>query len=172
MTWLGLQAPCAVTTVTSLAKSFGAPLAVIAGQPHHVGAAFEGATQLYSSPPTAPELMAAKAGLDINAHWGDRLRALLWDLVATFRQPLAHTGLLPRQPFPVQPLGPMAPDQAEAIRRRLAAEGVRTVVQRRHDDPESASLVVAITTMHSRGAVGRAAALIADASARLREVRP
>jgi 8-amino-7-oxononanoate synthase len=162
---IGARSRGDVLTVTSLAKSFGAPLAVIAGPAHLIADVAAGPTQIHTSPPTEPDLLAARNALGTNRLCGGRLRDLLWDRIQRFRSALAATGLLPAASVPVQPIGPFPPAVALDLHHRLSRYGVRTVVQRRHDDPRSASVVFALTLEHTPDHIDTAARLLTQALA-------
>jgi 8-amino-7-oxononanoate synthase len=117
--------------VASLAKAYGAPLAVIAGSRWVVGRLRrEGGNRMHSSPPTAADLVAASAALsDVD---GNRLRRQrLWANVSTVRAGLRRLGFrLVGRPFPLVCMEMGDPATAYRWWRRLSARGVRSVVQR------------------------------------------
>jgi 8-amino-7-oxononanoate synthase len=144
----------------SLAKGFGAPLAVLC-----TGAAmvrrFEehSETRVHSSPPSVAAILAGQRALELNREQGDALRWRLWQLVARFRAAAARCGLALRGgAFPVQTLelGP-AIDGAR-LHRSLCAAGVGTV-PRRVDNRVTVSFL--ITAAHACSDVERAVATLA-----------
>jgi 8-amino-7-oxononanoate synthase len=150
-----------VVLVSSLAKGFGVPLAVLAGDRVMV-AAYEAAseTRTHTSPPSFAHLHAAARALAVNRADGDRLRERLAMLVGRFRGHLARGGLRPRGlPFPVQVLPDMSEPAARALHRRLLRFGVRTVLQR-SCRRQGASLSFAITARHGPRDVDRAADIL------------
>jgi 8-amino-7-oxononanoate synthase len=121
--------PDGVLVVASLAKAFGAPLAVLAGPAELVGSTWEhGPTVAHSSPPSAPVGLAARRALDLNDCVGEQLRKRLRALLERLRR-----GLLGRKVpidsgrFPVVRV-PLS-DRATAARAvsSLAREGIRAV---------------------------------------------
>jgi 8-amino-7-oxononanoate synthase len=121
--------PDGVLVVASLAKAFGAPLAVLAGPTELVASTWDlGPTVAHSSPPPVPVGLAARRALDINDCVGEQLRASLRERL----ERLQH-GLLRRKVpidsgrFPVVRVP--APDRNAAARavRALAGDGIRAV---------------------------------------------
>jgi 8-amino-7-oxononanoate synthase len=119
-------------TVASLAKSFGAPLAMLGGPRaavHRFARLSE--TRVYSSPPAVAAVRAAEAALAANRERGDRLRAGLASRVWRFRRRLAAAGIATRGgASPVQDLDVPAGVDAAALHRRLLAAGVAAVLRR------------------------------------------
>lgn len=110
----------------SLAKGFGAPLAVLAGSSVLLRR-FDAysKTRVHASPPSAAVLAAARYALDINARHGDALRATLAANLRHWHAGLARAGIAVRGGmFPVQRLPGLAWLQAP-----LARAGVRTLAQ-------------------------------------------
>jgi 8-amino-7-oxononanoate synthase len=123
-----------VMTIASLAKGFGAPLAVLAGSARLVER-FEARsdTRVYTSPPSSADIHAAERALAVNASCGDRMRRRLAALVQCFRRRLSETGLAADGGcFPVQTLRLPRGADAVALHARLDAAGIRTVLQRPH----------------------------------------
>jgi len=117
--------------LSSLAKSFGVPLAVLAGAGRAIRS-FErrSETLVYSSPPSAASIRAAEAALSINHERGDRLRARLAERVVRFRTRLREAGLEAVSGLsPLQNLEIPAGLDAVGLYRRLGNAGVRTVLR-------------------------------------------
>ena len=121
----------------SLAKAFGAPLAVLAGEGQLVQR-FEAQSQtrMHASPPSVPVLRAAQQALRYNHQTGDERRAHLWRLLQHWWQGLAALGLASHGgPFPVQTLAaarhaasnPGATDWFD-LHRYLAQHGTKAVL--------------------------------------------
>src|SRR5262249_17163047 len=91
--WHGVQAP-ELLVVSSLAKGFGVPLAVLAGS-KRVITRFENnsATRMHCSPPSVALIYAAERALQINESRGEHLRRRLAQLVRRFREHLRQVGL-------------------------------------------------------------------------------
>ena len=148
----------------SLAKGFGAPVAVLAG-----GAAlinrFErcSGTRAHASPPSAAVLQAAARALSLNARHGDERRRRLAALVHGFQSRIGATCVaVPQSLFPVQ--GLIAPRGADPgrVQRCLATQGVETAVVQgcdgRHD-----RLTFVLGLRHTPADLSRAAAALARA---------
>ncbi|MGY0231802.1 aminotransferase class I/II-fold pyridoxal phosphate-dependent enzyme [Longispora urticae] len=159
--WHGVD-PARVLVVASLAKAFGAPLAVVVGPGELIGAlARSGQARAHTSPPSCADVRAAGHALDVNAADGDRLRRRLAGLVGRFRHRVRAAGLpLGAGQLPVQrvPLGVAGP----AVRRRLAGAGVRTVLARVGGHPEVA-VTFAVSTRHRARDIDAAAEALAEA---------
>lgn len=119
LTWHGLSGPH-VLAGASLAKGFGAPLAVLLGDGETVRSiARDGESRQHCSPPSAAVIAAARQALAINRTMGDSLRARLLSRVEQFRRGLARIGgrALSFLPLPVQSI---AIASVEAARDALA----------------------------------------------------
>jgi 8-amino-7-oxononanoate synthase len=117
--------------LSSLAKSFGVPLAVLAGAGRAVRS-FErrSETLVYTSPPSAASIRAAEAALSINHERGDRLRARLAERVFRFRAGLRDHGLAAGGGLsPLQNLEIPAGLDPVGLYRRLGTAGVRAVLR-------------------------------------------
>jgi 8-amino-7-oxononanoate synthase len=144
-----------VVTVSSLAKAFGAPIAVLTGSATIVARVEAGGkTYVHCSPPSAAAIAAAEHALDVNARCGDALRARLAGLVARFRDGAAELGL-PLVPtlFPVQSLSPEAGVDPSRLHARLRARGIDTVLRAGADGPAISFL---ITARHTSADIDRA----------------
>jgi 8-amino-7-oxononanoate synthase len=139
-----------ILVVSSLAKAFGVPVAVLAGSERWISE-YErrSATRLHCSPPSAAVIAAAAHALEINRRCGDRLRLGLARRVAYFRRGLRALNLVAIDGlFPVQPL--RLPEQypARSIYEALLQCGVQVVLYRERDSArERVSFV--ISTRHS-----------------------
>ena len=124
--WNGVEGP-EVIIGSSLAKGFGAPLAVLAGNAKLM-AKFEelSATRVHSSPPSLADISAAQRALAANETRGDSLRSHLAKLVRHFRESLGQIGLSASGGlFPVQTLKAIPGVDPEPLYRRLLSLGVR-----------------------------------------------
>jgi 8-amino-7-oxononanoate synthase len=117
--------------LSSLAKSFGAPLAVLAGSAAAVRSFDqESETLIYSSPPSVAVIRAAEAALWINRERGDRLRARLAGLVRRFRSGLQEIGLASSGGLsPVQNLEIPAGVDPLNLDRQLKTQGIQAVLR-------------------------------------------
>jgi 8-amino-7-oxononanoate synthase len=164
----GVRADGAVV-VASLAKAFGAPVAVVAGPALLVERLVqEGETRMHSSPPSAAAIAATAAALRINARAGDMLRGRLASRVRRLRDRAREQGLIMRGgllPFQTLALEPAA---AVAAHERLAHAGVRAVLHR--DARGAPTLSFLVTAAHSPTDIDRAVEALTTATRRL-EVR-
>jgi len=162
----GLNRDQAVVVGASLAKAFGAPLAVLAGSARLVRE-FESqsATRVHCSPPSAAAVAAAWRALLLNRCRGDSLRLKLFQLVARFRGGLARLGLSSSGGFfPVQTLRLPARLVTEQIHQKLRSSGVSAVLHRAGGDGSSA-LSFIITARHAAQDIDQALAHLAEAVA-------
>ncbi|MFO1428592.1 MAG: aminotransferase class I/II-fold pyridoxal phosphate-dependent enzyme [Candidatus Competibacteraceae bacterium] len=145
--WSGAGGP-EVITISSLAKGFGVPVAVLAGSTARVQW-FEAhsETQVHCSPPSVAVIHAAERALAINQEQGDALRLHLAGLVRRFRQGLRKAGLSTTgKLFPVQTLTPVSGLDARLLYRRLLQHGIRTVLHKARDNhgPRISFLITAL----------------------------
>jgi 8-amino-7-oxononanoate synthase len=158
----GAQRPAII--VASLAKAFGAPLAVVGGPRGEVEAyAQSSETRVHLSPPSLADVHAALRALEINAVEGDARRTHLSRLITRLRRGLTDLGLpvgaaTPGVLAPVQrvPTGSLPPLTAQ---RWLLEHGVRGVVHRACDGQARLSLV--LTASHRLADIDQALAAIA-----------
>jgi 8-amino-7-oxononanoate synthase len=156
-----------IVTVSSLAKAFGAPLAVLASSGPLVARVRRcGGTRVASSPAAIPIVVAAQRALEINDADGDRLRRRLLRLVAAFRTGLGACALQrsrrPRRTapssgsfFPVQHVAFASPREARAFHEALEQRGVRTVLTRSRTEAATRTTFV-FTARHRLEDVERA----------------
>jgi 8-amino-7-oxononanoate synthase len=156
-----------ILLVSSLAKAFGAPLAVVSGR-RDLLERFEreSATRVHCSPPSVAAIAAAADALRVNRASGDALRLRLSRRVARLRAGLGKLQLLAGDGlFPVQPLRTPHAIDATELHQGLAARGVQAVLHRaRNGDGRRISFVV--TARHTPEDIDRALACLADAMAR------
>jgi 8-amino-7-oxononanoate synthase len=153
-----------VLAVSSLAKGFGAPVAVLAGSASAI-AEFErkSQTRTHCSPPSAAAVHAAAHALAVNRSSGDALRLRLAGLVARFRAGATRAGFRFRGGiFPVQTLGPAPAGEIIALHRRLGELGVRAVPLWARP-AAAARLSFLITARHEPRDVDRAVEALAQA---------
>ena len=141
---------------SSLAKGFGAPLAVIASNAKLI-AKFEdlSATRVHSSPPSLAVISAAEQALAVNEKRGDLLRIRLVKLVRHFREGLRQIGLSALGGlFPVQTLMAIPGIDPQWLYSRLLGFGVRAVLRSALHMP-GAAISFLITVLHTRSDIGR-----------------
>ena len=141
-----------IVVISSLAKGFGTPMAVLAGSRELVSRfQSKSKTQMHCSPPSFADISAAEHALVINATYGDVLRRRLIKLVRYLKHQIRSisvptTGGL----FPVQTLQPISRLGAQALHARMRNRGVRTVLHRhRHDRRTRISFLINACHRHS-----------------------
>jgi 8-amino-7-oxononanoate synthase len=146
-----------IVLAASLAKGFGAPVALLAGSASRMARFSRSSlTRVHCSPPSVAAVRAAERAFEMNSARGDLLRRRLARLVKRFRDrvtdtcAIAHGGI-----FPMLTLGCEAARGANAValHARLAQSGVRTLLHGGHD-PRVSFL---FTAAHEESAVDRAA---------------
>jgi 8-amino-7-oxononanoate synthase len=144
-----------VMIISSLAKAFGAPLAVLSGGRTAVqGFEAKSETRMHCSPPSIPVIRAAEHALSLNRKYGDGLRLRLASLVKHFRCSAESAGFrFTGGIFPVQTLAPCGVD-ARHLHKRLLRRGVRTVL-RRASQGQAARLSFVITARHTPASIDR-----------------
>jgi 8-amino-7-oxononanoate synthase len=137
-----------IVVVSSLAKAFGVPVAMLGGSHAFVERFREtSATLVHCSPPSTVAISAAQHALELNRRIGDVLRDHLAEHVARFRRGLA--GLLALNSlFPVQPLKLPERIDAAALYRALLERGVRSVLYR--DSKDGSSRISFVLTARHR----------------------
>ena len=121
-----------VIVVSSLAKGFGVPLAVLAGG-HDMVARFErdSETRVHCSPPSLAAVSAAEHAMTVNREQGDALRLRLTQLVGRFQRRLVEIGLSAQGGlFPMQTLAARPDLDASLLDERLLRSGIRAVLHR------------------------------------------
>jgi 8-amino-7-oxononanoate synthase len=112
----------------SLAKGFGVPVAMLAGDPALVSRYEERSeTRVHCSPPSTATLRAAAHALRVNDRSGDALRSRLAGVVSHFRAGATAVGYSPTGgAFPVQTLA--VGSEAIRLHARLRAHGVNAAL--------------------------------------------
>lgn len=161
--WCGIGGPEALV-FSSLAKGFGAPLAVLAGSGGWIRKFREKSlTRVHCSPPSVAALRAAERAVICNRSDGDARREKLLALVRRFRRGLSVASVtLRRGLFPVQTIRLAQGSAASALHRRLAERGVRAVLHRGENGSPRVSLL--ITARHSPEEIDAAASTVGEAS--------
>ena len=167
LAWSGLRHP-RVVVVASLAKGFGAPLAILAGSRAVVRSfARASGTRVHCSAPSFAAMHAAARALAINARDGDAIRTRLSMLVDRFRARMRAAGAcLTRGNFPVQSLEHPRGNDAVRLHAELARAGVSTVLTGDRG-ANSARLTFVLTAAHTPQDIDDAALATADALARI-----
>jgi len=152
-----------VVLVSSLAKAFGAPIAVLSGPADLVERyESESETRMHCSPPSVAALSAAEHALQLNRQRGDSLRQHLVALVRHFQSLLEATGLTHTSGvFPVQTILGSGADST-AVYDRLLRTGVRAVLHQAHNQT-GPQLSFLITARHTLAQLERIVDLLARA---------
>lgn len=161
--WSGIDGPECLA-FSSLAKGFGAPLAVLAGSGGWIRKFREKSlTRVHCSPPSVAALRAAERAVICNRRDGDARREKVLDLVRRFRHGLSVAGLaLRRGLFPIQTIPFAHGMPAMALHERLAERGVRAVL---HGSAKGQSRVsFLLTSRHTPAEIDTAVRCIAAAS--------
>ena len=151
-----------VIVVSSLAKSFGVPVAMVGG-PSSLIARLRSSSLMrtHCSPPSVAVIEAAAQALRLNQQHGEALRARLARNVARLRRGLSFLGVAAnRSLFPVHPLR-LASGTALSVHSKLLRRGVRAVLQR---NPLSGALLTfLVTARHTLGEIDTAMDSLAHA---------
>lgn len=146
-----------VIVVASLAKAFGAPLAMIGGSEAMLDR-FErsSSTRVHCSPPSVAATRAAAVALGTNRREGEWLRRRLAKRVCRLRRGLRNLGLDgPDSLFPVQPVTNAFGADAHHLFTGLLESGIRTVLAR-PSGAGSAQVVFIVTARHRLDEIDRA----------------
>ncbi|MFM9948286.1 MAG: aminotransferase class I/II-fold pyridoxal phosphate-dependent enzyme [Saprospiraceae bacterium] len=124
-----------VIAISSLAKAFGVPMAVLCGSRFQVNKFRDRSeTRVHSSPPSATALLAAKHALRQNSACGGALRQKLLKNIALFKSGMAQGGIATKGGFfPIQTLIGLHENQVKHLHAVLWAKGIRTVPVLGHD---------------------------------------
>jgi 8-amino-7-oxononanoate synthase len=156
-----------VLVISSLAKAFGVPVAILSGSRPAVRE-FEAKseTRMHCSPPSLPVIRAAERALQVNRSQGDRLRLRLASLVTLLRDRAENAGFqFTGGLFPVQTLAPISKADTRRLHERLLHQGVRTVL-RRALHGQGLRLSFVITARHTPLAIESAITAIAQIGAK------
>ena len=150
-----------VIVISSLAKGFGTPLAVLCGSSELVQKfKAKSQTRLHCSPPSAADIHAAQRAVDLNATQGDALRLQLAQRVQQFRLRLGEAGFSADGGlFPLQTLSLPTDLNLEQVHQELLDLGIRTLLRSGCDGGPRLSLI--ITARHSPNNIEHTAQAIA-----------
>jgi 8-amino-7-oxononanoate synthase len=155
LAWFGLRGRH-IHAGSSLAKGFGAPLAVLLGGKDTVERiAREGDSRVHTSPPSVVTIAAASAALRANATEGDVLRARLARRIEQFRHGLARIGARASStlPLPIQNIDLPSVQVARNVLAALDAHGIRALITKTCGG--SVSLSIILTVQHAAAHVNR-----------------
>ena len=147
--WHGLEGS-EVLVISSMAKGFGVPLAVLAGSEAMVRwFEAESETRVHCSPPCRAVTHAAEHALAVNESDGDAIRLRLAERVQQFRSGIHAAGFSASGGlFPVQTLAPLADLDGPRLHDHLEQRGIRTLLLDRHAG-RSARVMLLFTARHS-----------------------
>jgi 8-amino-7-oxononanoate synthase len=150
-----------IVVVSSLAKAFGVPVAMLGGSQAFVERFREQSeTLVHCSPPSSAAISAALRALELNGRIGDDLRRLLGKRVVRFRRGIPDL-LAAGNLFPVQPLKLPGRVDARALYRGLLRRGVRSVLHQDSNDGGSRISFV-LTASHRLSEIDRAVQSLAE----------
>ncbi len=150
-----------VVVVSSMAKAFGAPVAILGGSQAFVEMFRENsATLVHCSPPSAAAISALHRALQLNRRFGDLLRCRLAERVARFRRGLRGLHAVDTL-FPVQPLKLPGRIDPHSVYRELLGLGVRSVLHRDSSDG-GPRISFVLTARHRLSEIDHAVASLAD----------
>jgi 8-amino-7-oxononanoate synthase len=123
-----------IISITSLAKAFGAPMAVMSGNTEFITSFKDNSdTRVTSSPVSIAHLNAGLNALRINGTEGDRRRKKLENNVVAIRGALMTSGInVTGSIFPVQSLTFSGSDYVNLFYAKLNNQGIRTVLAHGH----------------------------------------
>lgn len=150
-----------VLLISSLAKAFGAPVAVLSGSRSAIKEfKANSETRMHCSPPSVAAIRAAEHALCVNRAGGDSLRQHLSRLVTRFRLNAAKAGFrFAGGLFPVQTLLPMSNADTIQLHKQLLHRGVRSVL-RQAPSGRGLRISFSITARHTLESVDRAASAL------------
>lgn len=158
-----------ILVVSSLAKGFGAPVAVMAGSQENLQRfESESATRVHCSQPSAAVVHAAIGALDVNERYGEVLRLRLAGLVRRFREGLSQYGLSTLSDlFPVQTITPVNGPEAIRLYNNCVRYGIHPVLHRGVNQ-RAPKISFIITAAHTSDQIDRALEVVS----RLASKRP
>jgi 8-amino-7-oxononanoate synthase len=149
MQFCNLKSP-RVVLISSLAKGFGVPIAVLAGANNVVRAVkMASHTRSHCSPPSRASIMAGLSALKLNRIRGEQTRSKLVSSIRFFKHRM--------QNFQIQTVGGLLPmqtlvnirgDQAITLHQKLEKAGISTILHNNENNP-AARISVIITAAHS-----------------------
>lgn len=149
----------------SLAKGFGAPVAVLAGSREWIERfREESETRVHCSPPSIAVIRAAQRALHVNRLHGDTLRRRLSQLTRRLREQLTRAGLEPlgRLPFPSLSFLSTHWPGVSIVHQQLLRSGVRALLTKACR-ALAASLTFLVTARHRLAEIDTAGRIAAQA---------
>jgi 8-amino-7-oxononanoate synthase len=133
--WLNIRDD-SIVTVTSLAKAFGVPMAVIGGTSAFITAFKESSkTRIHSSPVSTVHLQAALNTFRINLNKGDMLRSKLWKNICLLKNKISQKTLVTGGGiFPVQNTRCRSSNETIRLYERLKKNKISTILLSLHNE--------------------------------------
>lgn len=152
-----------VISISSLAKGFGVPVAVLSGSHEFINnfmAASE--TIVHTSPPSFAVIEAARHAMQINQNYGDEIRNRLIKLIVYFKRYLTYAGLscLPGY-FPLQTLTDISRISSQKLYQQLLQAGIQTVLHRTRCTCKASNSFI-ITARHNFSSIKTAILILAE----------
>jgi 8-amino-7-oxononanoate synthase len=161
--WSAISSP-RILMVTSLAKGFGVPMAMLAGS-NGLVEKFEARseTRVHTSPPSVAASRAAERALAINRLWGDILRRRICALVGYFKSRLQQIGWSSTGGiFPVQGLLLQSVRGADALFRHLLKHGITTAPVKSENPRLPGRISIILTARHRQSEIDRLVEVLDD----------
>jgi 8-amino-7-oxononanoate synthase len=158
--WLGLNSTN-ILVGASLAKGFGAPLAMLLGSAELLQKIREESlTRIHCSSPSSADFSAAQHALKVNNSKGEELRRRLYSNVCLFQRYLSESGIAYTGGiFPIQMLDGLSRETAEMLLDRLSGEDIQAILLKKHD--HTAGLCFCLRADHQERELHRTTRLIA-----------
>ncbi len=158
--WHGFD-PSNIVLVSSLAKGFGVPIAMLSGSARMINwFRMNSLTLEHCSSPCFPLLHAVENALDINESKGDELRTNLIANIRKFQTILHRAGFLEMAPlFPVQSIVPPNVSDPEFFVNELQNRGVGVLFQH---SGKVFRIILSITAAHSAEQIDFAAHVLVE----------
>lgn len=123
-----------IVVISSLAKAFGVPIAVLSGASSRISAfKLSSETRVFASPPSNAHIAAGHRALALNGPYGGVLRNRLLAQVRLFRSGMKASGFSPEGGlFPVQSVAFKAENHTRLWAQKLAQIGIKTVLAADH----------------------------------------
>lgn len=149
-----------VICISSLAKAWGAPLAVMTGSKAHLNDFRQNSdTRVYASPPNRAVIAAGHLALLKNKTQGDSLRRRLLNRVIYFKKMLGTAGITTSGGFfPVQTIAHPHPGKLKKLFLEFQFQNIKTVLVKSHNGAPRQCLI--LNTNHTASDLQQAAKIL------------